>query len=514
MRANLRRAPRPGTSVSTSIPAPTGGWNARDALSDMSPTDAVTLENWFPATTYVATRSGFTKYSTGYPGQVESIFAYAGGAARKMFGVSGTAIYDATAGGAIGAAAVSGLANARFQYINITTTAGSFLMCVNGADVLQYFDGTTWSADGGTYSITGINTNTIIQINLFKNRVWLIPKATLKAWYLPTSSIQGAAASLDLSSIAMHGGYLMAMATWTIDSGSGVDDLAAFITSEGEIIVYKGTDPTSAATWALVGVWWLGTPIGRRCFVKYAGDVLLLTQDGLYPLSRALISDRLDRRTALTEKIQFAISTVISSYGANFGWQILPYPKENMLFLNIPISVGNQQQYVMNTITTQWCNFTGWVANCWELYSDDPYFGGNTYIGKAWNTNADAGANITSIALQAFNYFKSPGLQKRFTMMRPIFQSSGTPTVFANINTDFNQNVSTAPLIFTQPTYGAWDSAIWDSALWGGAPVVFNQWQGATGVGIAGAPAVKATTGAITTYWLSTDIVYEKGAVL
>lgn len=514
MRANARRALRPARAISTSLPAPVGGWNARDALGDMADTDAVSLENWFPATSYVMTRNGFTKYSTGYPSQVETIFAYSGGATRKIFGVSGTAIYDATTGGAVGAAAVSGLTNARFQYINMTTAAGSFLMCVNGADVLQYFDGTNWTADGGTYSITGVNTNTIIGINLFKNRPWLIPKNTLKAWYLPTSAIQGAAAALDLSAVAMHGGYLMAMATWTIDAGFGVDDLAVFITSEGEVIVYRGTDPSSASTWALVGVWWLGTPIGRRCFVKFGGDVLLLTQDGLYPLSNALLSDRLDQRAALTNKIQYAISVALTNYSSNFGWQMLPYPKGDMLFLNVPISVGNQQQYVMNTITKQWCSFTGWLANCWEVYADDPYFGGNTYIGKAWNTQADAGAAITSTALQAFNYFDKPGVQKRFTLMRPTFQSSGIPSVSANMSTDFNQDLSTAPLSFTPPNYGLWDTAIWDAGLWAGGTAIFNQWQGTTGVGYCGAPKVKATSSSISLFWVSTDIVYEQGATL
>ena len=228
-----RKEARLGRSVSTSLPAPVGGWNARDAKSDMAPEDAITLENWFPGTTSVVTRNGYSKWSTGYPDQVQTIFAYNAGLTSKLFGISNGAIYDGTAGGAVGAAAVSGLSNSKFQYINITTAAGGFLMAVNGADMLQYFDGTTWSVDGGTYTITGVNTSMISGINLFKNRVWLIPTNTLKAWYLPTSSIQGAAAALDLSSIATRGGYLVAMATWTVDAGYGVDDLAVFITSQG-----------------------------------------------------------------------------------------------------------------------------------------------------------------------------------------------------------------------------------------------------------------------------------------
>jgi hypothetical protein len=46
----------------------------------------------------------------------------------------------------------------------------------------------------------------LIQPTLFKSRVWFIEKDTLKAWYLPTASVGGAAQALDLSSVAHLGG--------------------------------------------------------------------------------------------------------------------------------------------------------------------------------------------------------------------------------------------------------------------------------------------------------------------
>jgi hypothetical protein len=102
-------------------------------------------------------------------------------------------------------------------------------------------------------AITGVTTTTLTQPTLFKNRMWFIQKDTLKAWYLPTSSIGGAAQVLDLSAVARLGGTLVSMAAWTIDAGYGVDDNLVFITDQGEVIVYRGTDPASASTWALIG---------------------------------------------------------------------------------------------------------------------------------------------------------------------------------------------------------------------------------------------------------------------
>jgi len=71
-----------------SLPAPVGGWNARDSLANMAPTDAVTLENFFPGVASVNLRGGYSKHATGLPGQVETLMTYNGAATTKMFAAS------------------------------------------------------------------------------------------------------------------------------------------------------------------------------------------------------------------------------------------------------------------------------------------------------------------------------------------------------------------------------------------------------------------------------------------
>jgi hypothetical protein len=511
----IQRIQRP-VSVASSVPAPVGGWNARDSLAAMKPEDAVTLENLFPTTTNVVLRSGYSRHATGLPAQVESVMGYSGGTSDQLWAASDGKFYNVTASGAVGAAAVSGLTNSRWQHINITTAGGSYMLVVNGADKMRIYDGTNWHADGdgAPYDVTGVNTNTVIQINLHQNRVWLIVKNTLKPFYLATQSIGGAATAFDLSAVAKRGGYLMAMGTWTIDAGQGPNDYAAFITSNGEVIVYSGTNPASTTTWGLVGVWWLGSPVGRRCFVKYAGDLALICNDGVLPMSAALQSSRLNPRVALSDKIMFAVSQAITNYGGNFGWQVIPFPGQNMLILNVPISEGsNQQQYVMNTITQSWCNFTGWAANCWELLGDDLYFGSSTYVGKAWNTNADSGTDIVGNGIQAFNYFGSKS-QKRFTMMRPTIYTDGASTVSAGINLDYDTSDTTTPVAFSPPSAGLWGTGLWGSAVWGSSLSVSLVWQGVRGVGFAAAPHFKASSNTNRVEWVSTDVVYERGGIL
>ena len=576
-------------SAPASLAAPVGGWNARDALGAMPTLDAVYLTNLFPRTTDVVLRNGYTQHATGLSTQVETLMSYSGAATNKLFAATaGGSIFDVTSSGAVGAAVVTGMTNGRWQYTNVATAGGNFLIAFNGADNGLRYNGTTWVAipattgltvsacsgtgtvctltvtahglltgntitttgftdagynqasvtitrinansfsyagtgTGGTVGsgaytvaegLTGVTPSGIVGVELFKNRLWLTQNASLTPYYLGTDAVAGAATAFPVQSIAQEGGYVQAIQTWTGDAGYGMDDMLILATNKGEIIIYNGLDPASATTWQLTGVWQLGSTIGRRCMMKYAGDVLLICQDGLMPMSQALKASRMDPSLALSAKIQSAVSESISSYGSTFGWQLLYFAKENMLFLNVPVAVGSQQQYVMNTISGAWCNFTGWNANCWEIFGDDPYFGGNGFVGRAWNGTSDANANITGDGKQAFNYFGSPGTLKRWTMMRPMISTNGSPGILAALNVDFDDTPPTSPVTYTPSNFGVWDTGTWDTSAWGGGNLIQKSWQGVTGVGYCAAIRLTAVSQGLSVQWLATDLVMEPGAIL
>ena len=501
-----------------SVPAPVGGWNARDSIANMEPLDAVQLINFFPTISNCVLRGGSTNWATGMTGQVQTIMVYNGSTSSKMFAAVGTpdlTFYDASTAGAATATTVTGLTNAIWEYINITTTGGTYLYAVNGADKPRLYDGTSWVAidAASTPAITGVTTTTLSNVTLFKNRLWFIQKDTLKAWYLPTSAVGGAAQVLDLSSIAKFGGKLVDLDTWTIDAGYGVDDNLVFVTSNGEVIVYRGTDPASDATWALTGIWKLGSPIGNRSMLKWGGDLLILTYDGLMPMAQSLQSSRLDPRVALSNKIQGAIVAATAAYSSStVGWQVYYNARRNAVWINVPIAEGQQEQYVMNTITTSWAQFQGWTANVWETYNDNPYYGGNGVVVRAWDdTYVDNTSNISTNVFQAFNYFDSRGVKKYFTRARPSIFTNGAPAIFVGINVDFNVDDTTAPISASASAVGLWDAGTWDSALWGSGLQITNNWQGVTGLGYCGSIQLKSASSGLQIEWASTDVVYQAG---
>lgn len=500
-----------------SAPAPVGGWNTRDSIANMNPMDAPILDNFFPSSTSVDLRKGSMNWATGFVSRVKTLMNYSSPTVSKFFGANDVGIFDITAGGAIGAA-VTPLTLGYTQYVNFSTAAGSFLLSVNGLDKLKLFDGTTWTDIDAVSvpAITGLATTSIININAFKNRIWFVQKDSMDIWYLPVASIGGAATKFPLGGLFTRGGFLMAMGTWTVDGGAGVDDLAVFVTSEGEIAVYQGTDPASPTTWALVGIYYVSEPLGRRCFAKYGGDLLYISKRGLYPLSAALQSASIDKTIALSDKISPTFNESAQTFFANLGWQTTVFTTANMLLVNVPAYVGTQSyQYAMNLITKSWCRFIDWNASCFFVWKGNLYFGSETTVVQAWVGVSDNNNDINGIAMTAYSYLNSPGL-KHFKLVRPILKVSSTYNLSLAVTIDFDDDEFDYSFISsTVGTSSLWDVAVWDVDLWASGPVTAKQWNSINvNDGYSTAFRMQISTKLSSVQWQSTDYVYENGGIL
>ena len=499
------------TSRSASVPAPIGGWNARDPLAAMPATDAVILDNWYPTASDVRVRQGMTEWATGLPGRVETVMQYSSGTTDKMYAIAGGEVFDVTTAGAVGSAETT-FTNSRIQHEHFTTAAGNYLMCCNGVDAPQHYNGSAWATPSIT-SVTG-GASTLVQPCSFKSRLFFVQVDTLSVWYLAVNSIAGTATELNLGGIFQDGGHIVAMGNWTLDAGSGVDDHVVFVTSNGEVAVYAGTDPTSSSTWSLVGVYRIGAPVGRRCLVKYAGDLLIICQDGVYPLSAALQSTRLDQTQAITDKIRSAISTATGIYKSNFGWQLMPYPKENALLINVPLSTTVSHQYVMNALTGAWCRFKGWDAASMCLFNDDLYYGGANVVYRAWYGSNDDGNDINTDAKQAFSDFGAPSLVKHFKMVKPYIGTNSTLAPGIVLNVDYSDRVVIGTGDAVPVDAGVWGTSLWGTAKWGGSLQTLKKWRNVSGVGFTASLRMATNTKNSDARWYSTDFLFEVGGVL
>lgn len=491
----VQAAPAPSRGLS--IPAPVGGWDAISPLAAMPETSAITLVNAFPQASYIEIRRGHRVHNDLDPAvsPVETLMAYNAldPADDKLFAVAGSAIYDvtATASGTI-TAAFTGLTSARINHLNVSTTGGNFLWCPNGTDDPVYYDGSVWA----TASITGVTGGDIISGAVFKNRVYLTIKNSLSPAYLNVDSIQGTAAPFDTQGVFKKGGFLQAIGSWSLDGGDGPDDYIAFVTSRGEVAIYQGDNPNT--NFVLKGVYEMGAPIGRRCLTKVGADLAVICIDGVVPLSKALITDRAAAiNIALTKAIQPVVNKSARTYGSSFGWQLIGYPRGTRAILNVPITQGVQQeQYVMNTVTGAWCKFTGENANCWELFKDRLFYGGNA--GKVYEADcmdADVDGPFDFDIETSFNYCGARGQLKQFNMARALLTTDGRILPGIALNVDFSRNVEVDQIEVEVAQSALWDVANWDEGVWPQVVNIQTDWISVSGVGYCASIRAKGTVG-------------------
>lgn len=551
MRTAQRRPKVQHAQIATvkSIPAPLKGWNARDGLAEMDQMDAVTLDNWFPGTSYVEMRGGYAEHTTAVrsalltegsdalvteagdalvvegsgvdAGNIKTLMTYnALSGANKMFASTASGIYDASTAGSLSTAQLD-RTNGKHQWTMFGDGTSNWLMGFNGTDKPAYYDGATWTAVDHLTSpaLTGFPSNDTTQFisgNVFKGRVFLIPKNSLSFWYLPAGAAGGALLEFSLAAECKKGGYLVAMGTWTRDAGDGMDDVAVFLTSEGEAIIYQGNNPSSADSWAKIGAFFIGRPLGRRCITQYGGDMIVLTENGTFPLSAVLQYGSVNNKMALSFKIEKAFTDAARSYGSNFGWEATVYPAKNALIVNVPITEdGEHEQYVMNTITKSFCRFKEWDAETFCIFNGELYFATGSTVEKAWTGAIDGENDIEAYGKQSFNYFDSMGQLKRFTLFRPVLAVNGSLSYLVDIDVDFADDPIAGTATYTAVAGAVWDAFNWDEAYWASGQEIVKQWSTVSEwPGYCAAGKVKVATNALTVQWMSSDYVYETGGVL
>lgn len=520
MRTPTQNKPSGRQQISSVInyPAPVGGWNAVSSLADMKPDEAIVLDNFFPKPAYCELRGGSIDHATGMTGTGKTLMVYNSlTGSNSIFCTTSSGTYNVSTAGAVGAS-VAARTNGKHQHVMFGDGTSQWLIAVNGVDKPLYYNGTTWTAvDGATSpALTGVTTTNLINVAVFKGRLMFIEKSTMAFWYLASGVAGGALTKFDLSGVAQKGGYIVAMSSWTVDSGTGPDDRMVFVTSEGELIVYQGTNPAAAATWELVGVYTIGRPLGYRCLLRVDSDLIIMTQNGAFPITSAFTSTDINYVTAVSRKIENAFNDAARTYFNNFGWSATLYPAQSAVIVNIPIAEDSTHyQYVMNTITRSWCRFTDWNAEDFAVYNNELYFCTGTKTVKAWTGVSDNGANIVGYGKTAFSYFGKKSQLKKFRLYRPILATNGPLGYLTDLDIDF----ADAAIINTASTGASsaslWDAVNWDSANWAAGIDISKSWTSTNSwPGFCASGKLRVDTNGVSVQWISNDYAFETGGVL
>lgn len=515
--------PQAAPAQSYTFPAPIRGWILNENLATVQPAGARVLDNWLCTTTGVRVRGGSVKYAT-LPAPVTSLFTY-NSTSTAFFAATASGIYTITAPADPNTpltATISGLTSGDFTAAMFGTAGGNFLYAVNGTDSPRLYDGTTWVAVTGASSpaITGVTTSKLSHVWSYANRLFFVEGNSLTAWYLPVDSIGGAVASFSLAGVFRLGGSLLFGATWSLDSGAGLDDKCVFVSDQGEIAVYSGTNPGSAADWALQGVYQMPRPLGKNAYTQAGGDLLIATEVGMIPISAAIQSDL----AAVESK---AVSRAIAPYwqqqarSIGGSWQVIKDLRRGIMYVSQPDASGvSKTALAVNLLTGAWSRCTGWDTRCLATFHGNAFFGaGDGCIYLMDSTGSDAGAVYTAVYLGQAEGMGIYGRQKTVRQMRAMFQSGSPIRPQLTAKANFRDDLSAPPPSPANYTADLWDAGLWDEAVWDATDSIVNEanWTAAGVTGSVIAPELQLSFGITPTpqvELVAIDVEFHVGAMV
>ncbi len=517
--------------------APIAGWISNESLAAQERNAARVLDNFWPTATGITPRGGLAPLlGLSGIGAFKALFSYDYSEPSELFAANDRRILAFDAHSPSYSTVVVNQTSGDYSALQIKTDGGGFLILVNGANKMLIYDGTTWQRVTSTsrpFAITKkagsqgrLDTARFSHVWSYRNRLFFIEKDSLNAWYLGINAVAGEAAKLPLEGLFQLGGTLIFGATWSSDSGAGMDDRCVFATDKGEFAVFSGSNPGNANNWTSRGVYEIGEPLDKQAVIRVGGELIIATKAGLIPLSAAVQQDKATLKlTSLSRNIEPDWNAAMDLAGNQRGWSIVKWASRNMLIIAPPNGQsGGSHCFVVNLQTRAWTRFTGWNVSTMAVLDDQLYVG--TPDGKIMRGNTggtDDGALYVCSLCYAFDHLGAPGAIKQAKALRATFVHKTPFAAKLSVATDYKDCLveppDAIPIDTSTRTAALWDEAIWDVALWdqGTRNRVEAKWVNVAGTGYVLAPQLQITVGSATKpdiELVSMDLIYETGGVL
>lgn len=454
-----------GQTFGYTLPAFPGGLNLIDSIDNIPETDCVELLNLWPIGSRLVLRKGIDEAWVAEAD--ESIKTLANlilaDGTQKLVAAGNNKLFIQNAAASTNITGSTTPTSDEWQ----TVTFNNRLYLVNGVDTPQVYTGTGTASDA---SFTGTTIANFINVGVYKERLYFVPKDSASCWYTATvKGVSGALIEFPFGYQFKRGGFLVSCGALT----SGVQDLFYALSSEGELLLYQGTYPGSIS-FEIVNRFFVGKPLGRRAAVYVENDLWFITTRGVVPASTLLQAGSSIAANSISRKINPIIKQAAKFLPFSYIYSAKYLELENMVFINFPATTTTTRQLVINVETGAWTVYqysvTG-AALCIEISEDAPYVAGtNGTVYLAESGYVDDDQAIQFAVRGGFNFFGKRGLFKVFRDVRPIIKTDAEElTLFLDMDTDFQQldSYATITVASSDPLLQSyWDEAEWDTAPW------------------------------------------------
>ena len=532
---------RTGSTVeheTQTIAAPTGGLNSSASVIGLSPTDSLLCENFITRQFGLELRSGYLKWqdNLGDPARTIAEFHDRDPVNDKLFAFTEVGIFDVTlrlenvtpATPDVTFGFQQALASDIWSHTNFSTNFVSYLcVCSAGNGYYTYDDAGGWVqhvAGVGAGDIDGTDPVDFDYILEWKRRLWFVKAGETSAWYLPVNQIAGEVREFDFGPFLAHGGSIAAMISWTRDGGNGADDYLVITGTEGDVVLYQGTDPNQSVSFGLSGAWYVGGfPVGRRFFENIGGDVQMLCSQGLVSLEVLMTGQNIDVASGLSYKIQEALTAEFRDRKDDFSWEVLYDSGNSIVILKVPAKASEDNwAYAAGIHSKGWSTLVNMPMVTLSKFGNDLFGSDETGViykllsGNNDNVGFSGSEGVSEIAAQLQTSFLPVGGGNDLKipqLVASVFLAESAPSVNTNVNTEFNFAGATAPAFQQLQGQFLWDTALWDVAYWVGSSRTFETIHGVEGMGhfMSLRMAVKGKAGTVFTHW---RVIYKSGGIM
>lgn len=503
------------------LPTPLGGLNTADPVIATGPEYAYVLSNFLTKPYGIEVRKGYKEWlpsGFSFGNQIRTLMGYSNPVAanQRLFACESNAsstVWNITTPNTAPISSLVPGAGAdvpgEWYYVNFNTPAENFLCAIlanKGYYTYSALTGWTLVADGTgagkiEFKYNGVTylSTQMTYVFSWKNRLWFLQKDSALLWYLPTNQITGTAAAIDLGQLLKRGGSLYMGLDWTYDSGDGLNAYLVLCSSNGDMVIYQGSDPSTAATFQLKGTWYIGrVPYGRRGFCAYGGDTLIATEYGIVSVSD-MVSGRLvnlQTQSSVAPKYNPSLAVIVSDNINTPYFQLISFPTEDVVILASPAidaETGIRFSCIMSHFGNSWSNMTQ-MDILTAIFAQGNFIfadrGGKVFLGftgfrdaASYDGTTTVGAEVTGTFATSFQSYGSPNSNKRAQRIRLLGRIGGSVSFGAKLRGEYD--LSSPPSV-PSPASSApsiWDVNKWNESLWQTPRASFSKWFGTAGFG-------------------------------
>lgn len=228
------------------------------------------------------------------------------------------------------------------------------------------------------------------------DRVYAWDERELAFYYGDIGAVTGELVRFPLDRLGNIRGKVSIITSMTMTAANDVNDVLVIITSTGDLVIYRGLNPSDSTDFTQIARLSIGAPVSRDAVEDFGSDLWLMTTRGIVSVRDSMSRGALALVSSVGSAIARSVVDDVKKFGDLQGWQMHARADGSEFIVNVPTSETTFKQYVFDTENEAWST-SDFPAKHWQNYNRETIFSAIDGKGCALRETSDAGEPITAI---------------------------------------------------------------------------------------------------------------------